>query len=99
MIFHDGKGTSQVLMPKDSATGWKNKIYGGTGVTVNPVNEQINQINGVLTAGPSTVKWEKRTPFVHSHCSSGVGTLLGCNFHLRKYGIASMIIHGTQRPK
>ncbi len=52
-----------------------------------------------LTAGNSIVKWEKRTCFVHSHCSWGVGTLLGCSFHLRKYGMASIIIQGMQRPK
>ena len=54
---------------------------------------------GTLTAGASTVKWEKRTPLVHSHCSCGVGNFPGCNFHLRKYGIMSMMIHGRQRPK
>lgn len=84
----------------------KTQRRGGRGRSVgdadDQVNERISQQNGqhgVLTAGPSTVKWAKRTLFVHSHCSSGVGTLLGCNFHLRKYGIASMMIHGIQRPK
>ena len=29
MVCHDEKGTCQVLMPKDSATGWKRNICGG----------------------------------------------------------------------
>ena len=53
----------------------------------------------MLTVGASIVKWENRTSLVHSHCSAMVGILAGCNFHLRKYGMESMIIHGTQRPK
>jgi hypothetical protein len=36
----------------------------------------------LLTAGKSTMKWEKRTCFVHSHCCCGVGTFFDCNFHL-----------------
>ena len=84
----------------------KTQRRGGRGRSVGDADDQVderisqqNGQNGMLTAGPSTVKWAKRTLFVHSHCSSGVGTLLGCNFHLRKYGIASMMIHGIQRPK
>lgn len=49
--------------------------------------------------GSSTVKWLKRTCFVQAHCSPGVGILFGWSFHLRKYGIASMMIHGIARPK
>ena len=51
------------------------------------------------TNGSSTVKCANKTCKVQAHCSCGVGTLSGCNFHRRKYGIESMIIHGILRPK
>lgn len=42
---------------------------------------RVIKIATELTAGNSMVKWEKRTCLVHSHCSWGVGILLGCSFH------------------
>lgn len=51
------------------------------------------------TPGSSIAKCENRTYLVHAHCSAAVGIFVGCSFHLRKYGTASMMIHGTHRPK
>ena len=44
------------------------------------------------------MRWLQRTALVHSHCSCGVCVFVGCSFHLRKYGIATMI-QGTAAAK
>ena len=73
----------------------------GTRQTRAPLSQGCTQMTGeaTRTTGSSTMKWEKRTCLVHSHCSIAVGIFVGWSFHLRKYGMASIMIHGTQRPK
>jgi hypothetical protein len=46
--------------------------------------ERRTRGEGRRTWGSSTVKCERRTSFVQSHCCLAVGTLPGCNFHLLK---------------
>jgi len=82
-------------MPRASAVGWKSQIC---------TEDEVNTIGGhnqviSLTKGSSMVKCENSTCFVQDHCSAAVGTLPGCSFHLRKYGMESIIIHGMLRPK
>ena len=91
-----GNGTCHVDKPRYSAIGWKNQIYRRVSklVIIYWVYENLKR-----TWGNSIVKWENNTNFVHSHSSRAVGTLFGCSFHRRKYGIASIIIQGIHRPK
>ena len=64
-----GNGTCQVRMWNSCATGSNSTIYT---VSISTYPLEMKAKEG-LTRGASTVKWEKRTWRVHSHCSAGVG--------------------------
>jgi hypothetical protein len=81
-------------MPKVSAIGWKNQIY-----DVHKLRTIIRQERVGFTPGSSIKKCDNKTYLVQCHCSAAVGTFVGWSFHFLKYGIASMMIHGIQRPK